>query len=248
MTDASQKAKCHRLEYVDLTMTRPTVLLFDVDGTLVSTGGAGRRALERIFEVAYGRSDACSFPLDGMTDRAIVRNALRCIGREPRESDIDAVLRGYLEILAQEVASVDSDKYRIHRGIEPAIQAAGLCSQLALGLGTGNIREGAKVKLTRVGIYERFAFGGFGCDHEDRAELLRVGAERGAERLGKPRLDCRVVIVGDTPKDVAAAKKLGADSVGVATGRYTTEQLKAAGATFAFTDLSEPGALDALLN
>jgi len=229
-------------------MTRPTVLLFDVDGTLVSTGGAGRRALERIFEVAYGRSDACAFPLDGMTDRAIVRTALRCIGREPRERDIDAVLQGYLEILAQEVASVDSDKYRIHRGIEPALHAAGLCSQAALGLGTGNIREGAKVKLTRVGIYERFAFGGFGCDHEDRAELLRVGAERGAERLGKPLLDCRVVIVGDTPKDVAAAKELGADSVAVATGRYTTEQLKAAGATFAFADLSEPGALDALLN
>jgi len=229
-------------------MTQPTVLLFDVDGTLVTTGGAGRRALERIFEVAYGRSDACSFPLDGMTDRAIVRNALRCIGREPQEADIDAVLQGYVEILAEEVASVDSGKYRLHRGIEPALNAAALCSHLALGLGTGNIRQGAKVKLARVGIYERFGFGGFGCDHEDRAELLRVGAARGAERLGRALADCRVVIVGDTPKDVEAAKRLGADSVGVATGRYTAEQLKAAGATFAFSDLSEPGALDILLN
>lgn len=229
-------------------MSRPTVLLFDVDGTLVTTGGAGRRALERIFEVAYGRSDACSFPLDGMTDRAIVRAALRSIGREAGEPEIDAILVGYVEILAEEVAGVDSDKYRIHRGIEPALEAAASRPQVALGLGTGNIREGAKVKLDRVGIYERFPFGGFGCDHEDRAELLRVGARRGAERLGTVVENCRVVVVGDTPKDVAAATKLGAESLGVATGRFSVRDLKAAGATFAFADLSEPGALDALLN
>ena len=224
------------------------MLLFDVDGTLVTTGGAGRRALERIFEVVYGCNDACSFPLDGMTDRAIVRAALRSIGRDAEEAEIDAILAHYLEILADEVAGVTSDKYRIHRGIEPALEAAAAFSHVALGLGTGNIREGARVKLTRVGIYERFAFGGFGCDHEDRTELLRVGARRGAERLGMLPENCRVVIVGDTPKDVAAATNLGAESLGVATGRFSTSDLKAAGATFAFADLSEPGALDALLN
>src|ERR1700716_3271412 len=147
-------------------MSRPTVLLFDIDGTLVTTGGAGRRALERIFEVAYGRSDACSFALDGMTDRAIVRAALRTIGRECEEREIDAILGRYVEILAEEVAGVDSDKYRIHRGIEAALEAASARSHVARGLGTGNIREGARVKLNRVGIYERFRFGGFGCDHE----------------------------------------------------------------------------------
>jgi phosphoglycolate phosphatase-like HAD superfamily hydrolase len=224
------------------------VLLFDVDGTLVTTGGAGRRALERIFEVVYGRDDACAFPLDGMTDRAIVRAALRSIGRDAEEAEINAILVRYLEILADEVAGVASDKYRIHRGIEPALEAAAACPNVALGLGTGNIREGARVKLTRVGIYERFAFGGFGGDHEERTELLRVGARRGAERLGTLAENCRVVIVGDTPKDVAAATNLGAESVGVATGRFSTSDLKAAGATFAFADLSEPGALDALLN
>jgi phosphoglycolate phosphatase len=228
-------------------MTRPTVLLFDLDGTLVTTGGAGRRALERSFEVVYGRNDACSFPLDGMTDRAIVRAALHSIGRDAGEAEIDAILVRYVEILAEEVAGVDSNKYRIHRGIEDALDAAAAFPHVALGLGTGNIREGARVKLNRVGIYERFPFGGFGCDHEDRAELLRVGARRGAERLGVLAQNCRVVIVGDTPKDVAAATKLGAESFGVATGRFSTSDLKAAGATFAFADLSEPGALDVLL-
>jgi len=183
-----------------------------------------------------------------MTDRAIVRAALSGIGRNAEESEIDAVLIRYVEILAKEVAGVDSGKYRIHRGIEPALAAAAALPHVALGLGTGNIREGARVKLNRVGIYERFAFGGFGCDHEDRTELLRVGARRGAERLGAFVQNCRVVIVGDTPKDVAAATKLGAQSLGVATGRFSTGDLKAAGATFAFADLSEPGALDALLN
>jgi beta-phosphoglucomutase-like phosphatase (HAD superfamily) len=116
------------------------VLLFDVDGTLVTTGGAGRRALERIFEVVYGRDDACAFPLDGMTDRAIVRAALRSIGRDAEEAEINAILVRYLEILADEVAGVASDKYRIHRGIEPALEAAAACPNVALGLGTGPIR------------------------------------------------------------------------------------------------------------
>src|SRR5262249_19908286 len=84
----------------------------------------------------------------------------------------------------EEVASVDSGKYRLHRGIEPALNAAALCSHLALGLGTGNIRQGAKVKLARVGIYERFGFGGFGCDHEGPAGVLRGGRAAGGGRWG----------------------------------------------------------------
>src|SRR6266852_8744054 len=227
---------------------RPTVLLFDVDGTLVTTGGAGRRALERAFEHLHSHRDACTFPLDGMTDRAIVRAGLKAIGLQPDDALIDQVLTGYIQILEEEVAKVDAAQYRLHIGIASALDAAGARPEIAIGLGTGNIKEGARVKLTRVGIYQRFSFGGFGCDHEDRAEILRVGARRGAERLGMLPENCRVVIVGDTPKDVAAATNLGAESLGVATGRFSTSDLKAAGATFAFADLSEPGALDALLN
>jgi len=226
---------------------RPTVLLFDIDGTLVTTGGAGRRALERVFSHCFGREDACSFRLDGMTDRAIVRAGLTSIGIAATKEEIDAVLRDYVRILEEEVARVDPSQYHLHAGIQDALDAARARPEIALGLGTGNIREGARVKLSRVGIYDRFAFGGFGCDHEDRVELLRCGAGRGAERLGVPVRECRVVVVGDTPKDIVAAQGIGAESVGVGTGRFNAEELLSMGATAAFPDLSVPGALETLL-
>jgi phosphoglycolate phosphatase len=226
---------------------RPTVLLFDVDGTLVTTGGAGRRALERVFAHCFGREDACSFRLDGMTDRAIVRAGLASIGIAATSQEIDAVLRDYIRILEEEVARVAPSQYHLHAGIQDALDAARGRPEIALGLGTGNIREGARVKLSRVGIYDRFAFGGFGCDHEDRVELLRCGAGRGAQRLGVPIHGCRVVVIGDTPKDVAAAQGIGAESVAVGTGRFSSEELLSMGATAAFPDLSVPGALETLL-
>jgi phosphoglycolate phosphatase-like HAD superfamily hydrolase len=227
---------------------RPTVLLFDIDGTLVTTGGVGRRALERAFELAYDRPDACSsFRLDGMTDRSIVRLALDAIGQPVTPEAIDGILRRYVEILEAEVAQADMTQYRVHAGMEEAVDAARSREGYAVGLGTGNIREGARVKLARVGLYDRFGFGGFGCDHEHRVELIRRGAERGAERLGLPLSECRVVVIGDTPKDVDAAKGIGAECIGVGTGRFTPEELMAAGADKAFRDLSEPGALKAVL-
>jgi phosphoglycolate phosphatase len=226
---------------------RPSVLLFDVDGTLVTTGGAGRRALERVFAHCFGREDACSFRLDGMTDRAIVRTGLATIGISATERDIDWVLADYVRTLEEEVANVDPTQYRLHAGIQEALDAVRGRSDTALGLGTGNIREGARVKLSRVGIYDRFAFGGFGCDSEDRVELLRCGARRGAERLGGSPEECRVVVIGDTPKDIAAAQGIGADSIGVGTGRFSAAELLASGATAAFDDLAVAGALDKLL-
>ncbi len=226
---------------------RPTVLLFDVDGTLVTTGGAGRRALERVFAHCFGREDACSFRLDGMTDRAIVRAGLASIGITATEQDIDAVLADYVRILEEEVAKVDAREYRVHAGIEKALDAARSREPIALGLGTGNIREGARVKLSRVGIYDRFPFGGFGCDHENRVELLRCGVRRGAERLDVSPQSCRVVVIGDTPKDIIAAHGIGAESVGVGTGRFSAAELLAAGATAAYPDLLALGALETLL-
>jgi len=135
----------------------------------------------------------------------------------------------------------------IHRGVEAALDAVSGRRGVVIGLGTGNIREGARLKLGRVGLFERFAFGGFGCDHERRDELLRVGAERGAALLGAPRSRCRVVVIGDTPRDVAAAHAIGAESVGVATGPHRREELAACGATFAVEDLAEEGAIAAML-
>ena len=226
---------------------KPRVLLFDIDGTLVTTGGVGRRALERAFQRRCGRDDACaSFRLDGMTDRAIVRQGLAAIGREATEAAIDDLLALYVEVLEAEVAAADMSRYRVHSGMELALDAARERGH-AIGLGTGNIREGARVKLSRVGLYERFSFGGFGNDHEHRVELIRTGADRGAALLGRPRSECRVVVIGDTPRDVSAAQGIGAECLGVGTGSFTAAQLIEAGATWAFEDLAAPGAVDALV-
>jgi phosphoglycolate phosphatase len=225
---------------------RPTVLLFDVDGTLVTTGGAGRRAIERAFDRLHGRSDACAFSLAGMTDRAILRKGLRAIGADATDDGIDRMIDVYLDALRVEVAAVDPDRYRVYPGIDRAIVEA-KSAGAAVGLGTGNLREAARIKLERVGLYRRFDFGGFGSDAEDRVELVRRGAERGAAHLGKPIAECRVVVIGDTPKDVAAARGIGADSVAVGTGGFALADLTAAGATYAFDDLSADGAVHALI-
>ncbi len=225
---------------------RATVLLFDIDGTLITTGGAGRRAMERAFAELHGRSDAVSFRLDGMTDRGIVRAALANIGVESDERAIDALLEHYLACLREEVRLVPDARYRVHAGMREAIGAA-RAEGGAIGLGTGNIRAGARIKRERGELDATFGFGGFGCDAEPRAELIRIGAERGAAVLGMPLASCRVVVIGDTPKDVAAAREIGAECIGVGTGRYSPKALLESGASWAFADLSAPGALDALL-
>jgi phosphoglycolate phosphatase-like HAD superfamily hydrolase len=224
---------------------KPTVLLFDIDGTLLDTGGAGRRAILRALTAA-GVDASPSFHFGGMTDRAIVRRFLVEGGEEPTPARIDAVIAGYLEVLADEVAT--SERYRLHDGMLAAITAAEARAGVALGLGTGNVERGARIKLGRAGVADRFAFGGFGCDAEDRGELLRVGAERGAARLDVARAACRVVVIGDTPKDVAAAHAIGAEALAVATGGFDVDTLRACGAAWVFPSMAHDGALTVLLD
>jgi phosphoglycolate phosphatase len=223
---------------------RPTVLLFDIDGTLVDTGGAGRRAMDRGFERRHGRRDACAgIAFGGMTDRAIARAGLAAIGAEPTAAAIDDLLAAYLDALAEELRGT---RAIVHAGIEAALDASAAAGA-AVGLGTGNVREGARLKLSRVGLHERFAFGGFGSDHEARDALIRIGAERGAAALGAPLPECRVVVIGDTLRDVAAARAIGAECLAVATGNFSLDALVACEPTRAFRDLAEEGALAALL-
>jgi len=229
------------------SVTRPTVLLFDIDGTLVTTGGVGRRAVERAFKREYGRPDACSLiRFDGMTDRSITRLGLEAIGVAPSDASIDALLATYLGELEAELVLSTPETYGVHPGVAETLRAASERG-LALGLGTGNVEAGARLKLGHVGLWEHFAFGGFGSDHELRLELIRIGAERGSQRLGCSRESCRVVVIGDTPKDVDAARGIGAECIGVGTGSFTAAQLLEQGATHAFDDLTAPGALAALL-
>jgi phosphoglycolate phosphatase-like HAD superfamily hydrolase len=223
------------------------VLLFDIDGTLVTTGGVGRRAVERAFGRQHGRPEACSqIRFDGMTDRSITRLGLEAIGVPPSDEAIEALLATYVAELQAELLISTREQYRVHSGVHEAIAAAAERG-MALGLGTGNIEEGARLKLEHVDLYRHFSFGGFGSDHELRVELIRRGAERGAAKLGRPLAECRVLVIGDTPKDVDAARGIGAESLGVGTGSFTAQQLQNHGATYAFDDLSAPGAIEALL-
>jgi phosphoglycolate phosphatase-like HAD superfamily hydrolase len=226
----------------------PTVLLFDIDGTLVLTGGAGRRAMVGAFVELHGREDVfegTSFA--GMTDRAIARHGLRALGGE-RDSEpaIDEVLEAYLRLLQAELARAEG--YTILPGVEALLAAVRGLEGVAVGLGTGNVRRGAIAKLSHGGLHDAFAFGGFGCDAEDRVELLRAGARRGAEALGAALEECDVVVIGDTPKDIAAARGLGARCVAVATGSYGAADLRACGAEHAFETLADDGVRDAVLS
>ncbi len=222
-----------------------TVLLFDIDGTLVLTGGAGRRAMLGAFASLHGRNDVfADFSFAGMTDRAIVRHGLGRVTPEVAEAEIDRALDAYLALLDAELSRAHD--YRILPGVSALLDSLRGRPDVAIGLGTGNVRRGAYAKLARGGLDTNFAFGGFGCDAEARVELLRAGARRGAELLGATLESCRVVVIGDTPKDVAAAQGIGAVCIGVGTGGYTPDQLRECGAARAFDTLEADGVEHAL--
>ncbi len=225
-----------------------TVLLFDIDGTLISTGGAGRRSMELAFDAVHQRPDAFEGArFGGMTDRAIVRQGLARIAAAVTEEAITELIAKYLEYLAQEVPRIADEKYIVHAGMREAIEA-GRKRGAAIGLGTGNVRDGARIKLQRVGLYDAFLFGGFGDDHELRPELIRRGAERGSAHLKIELAQARVIVIGDTPHDITAAHAIGARCLAVTTGGFAVEALTAAGADWVFADLESPGALDVLLD
>lgn len=226
-------------------MPRPTVLLFDIDGTLIGAGGAGRRAVERAFVAECGRADQLdAVQFNGFTDPLIVRTGLELLGLPPEPARIEAILAAYLAVLPDELARATG--FHVKPGVEALLAALVGRAGVAVGLGTGNLRAGAMLKLERAGLGAHFGFGGYGCDHADRAELLRIGAARGAAMLGAPPADCRVVVIGDTPRDVAAAHAIGAVCIGVGTGGIATDVLRAAGADVAVDALTDAAVLAAL--
>jgi phosphoglycolate phosphatase len=222
-----------------------TILLFDIDGTLIDGQGSGRRAMEAAFRAICGEDGGLAgLSFAGMTDRAIVRAGLTAVGRAEREDELDAVLAEYLRRLPQELEHTPP---RALRGVDEILAAASARTGVAIGLGTGNVRSGAQLKLDPLGLWPRFAFGGFGCDAEDRAEVLRAGIERGAAQLRARPEHCRVVVIGDTPRDIEAARAVGARSLAVATSFFSVAELNAAGATWAVADLTAAEVPDRLL-
>ena len=225
---------------------KSTVLLFDIDGTLIATGGAGRRAMVGAFHELYAKDDVFEgLSFAGMTDRAIARHGVIAAVGVCDDAAIDRALDLYVARLHRELEKADG--YRVFPGVHDVLARVRGIAGVAVGLGTGNVKRGAYAKLAPGELGAHFAFGGFGCDAEDRAEVLRSGARRGAESLGVPIDECRVVVIGDTPKDVAAAKVLGADCVGVGTGGFAPAALVELGAAHAFATLEEDGVIDVLL-
>jgi phosphoglycolate phosphatase-like HAD superfamily hydrolase len=226
--------------------TQPTVLLFDIDGTLILSGGAGRRGFERAFTRVIGRCDTLGgFSFGGMTDRGIARRALEAAGHVFEEALVERLLHEYLLALQDELAK--RPDYRIMPKVRETVDALRKWTHVGVGLGTGNIKGGAEAKLRHGALWELFDFGGFGCDAEDRTELLRAGALRGAKALGVPLAECRVVVIGDTVRDVVAAHGIGAECVGVETGGVSAAELRAAGAAAVFADFAADGVLEAIL-
>lgn len=225
---------------------QPTVYLFDIDGTLLTGRGSGRRAMQAAFRRHFGGDAMIDFPFDGFTDRLIIHTALGRLG-ESGPAPTAELMETLLDLYIEQLAGEPVDSFSPHPGVVRALDRIAPLAGVALGLGTGNILRGARIKLGNVGLFDRFAFGGFGDDHIDRHRILAAGAKRGATRLGLPVGECRVVVVGDTPRDVQAAHEIGAEAIAVATGHFDVAALRTTGAKHVFADLACEGALPALL-
>jgi phosphoglycolate phosphatase len=215
------------------------LLLFDIDQTLVNTGGAGLRALDRACLKLFGLEAAMDgISPHGKTDPAIVREIFRVkLGSTaPKNGDIASVLEAYVSFLNDEVHT--SPTYRVLPGIVSLLTEMFERRDVTLGLATGNVEPGARIKLDRGGLNAYFSFGGFGSDSEDRTELVRKAAEKASNKIGAYIAPSDTYVIGDTPLDIDAGRRCDFKTVGVATGSYSVQQLIAAGATIAVPDLA----------
>lgn len=204
-------------------------VLFDIDGTLLVTGGAGAVAWQRAFKEEYGvEANIDEHTRAGMTDPEIAEIVFRdVIGRDGSEEERQRAIEGYLSHLADTVA--ESEGYRLMPGVVETLERLSAQGVL-LGIVTGNIEPAAEIKLARGELNRFFEFGGFGSDSRDRTELTRRAVRRGGEARGAPLVLEATIAVGDTPRDVEAGHGAGIRVVGVATGSYSVEEQRQAGA------------------
>ena len=220
--------------------SRMKLLLWDVDLTLISTGGAGIRGLDRAFSEVFGWPDAMDqVHPQGKTDPAIIREVCVKHGIEG-DGDIpgavESILACYPDYLAEAV--IASEGYQVLPGVLEILDALSSRDDVVLGLATGNIEEGARIKLDRGGLNPYFPFGGFGQISEHRVDVVREAARRGEEWMGRAFASDEVYVIGDTPNDVEAGRAAGFQTVAVATGSHDREQLDAAGAGLVIEDFS----------
>jgi phosphoglycolate phosphatase len=213
-------------------------VLWDIDQTLLSTGGAGAVAWQRAFEELYGvEANIEEHTRSGMTDPEITEIIFEeVIGRKGTDDEHAAVVAKYLEYMPEAVA--ESKGYEVKPGIAeilPRLADAGIVQ----GLVTGNVEPAARIKLARGDLDQYFTFGGYGSDARDRTEVTQKAIERGGEAAGAPLDLAATIAVGDTPRDVSAGHGAGIRVVGVATGAYSVAEQEEAGADWAIADVTE---------
>jgi phosphoglycolate phosphatase-like HAD superfamily hydrolase len=219
-----------------------TLILFDIDGTLVLTGGAGERAMNRAFAELAGVAGAFhGIQMAGRTDPIILDEAVSRAGLAWSGAERDRFRARYCELLHDELQT-PNPKCRAMPGVESLVGSLAADRSLFVALLTGNYAEGARVKLSHFDLWRHFRCGAFGDDAEERAALVPVAVAR-ARGMGLAEVPVeRVVVVGDTPLDVACARANGVRAVAVATGPYSERQLADSGAHAVLPDLSDAAA------
>ena len=213
-------------------------VLFDIDGTLISTGGASDRAWKRAFKELHEVDvDVPAVTGKGVPDPEVGRVVFKAaLGREPTDDEAEAVMRRRLDHLPEEVDN--SPGFVVKDGVVELLDEL-IDDGVMLGLTTGNVEGAAHIKLSRANLNRYFSFGGYGSDSPDRTELTKKALERGALVSGRTLERERCFSCGDTPRDVEAGHGAGIRVMGVATGEYTVEELLEAGADAAVRSLRE---------
>ncbi len=220
------------------------ILLFDIDGTLVRAGGSGRRALNLAAYRMFGKKNACSLlSLQGRTDLWNFREAIRkSTGRKAKDAEVHRLMSEYLELLPGFIRrAVRRKEYILPSGIKGLLKRLSREKGILLGLGTGNLERGARIKLKPSGFNDYFRFGGFGSDALDRASLLKKAVARAQGRYALNGAPVEVFVIGDTALDVKAGRKAGYKTIGVGTGFGGWEALAASQPDHLARDFRETG-------
>lgn len=216
------------------------LVLFDIDGTLIDSGGAGVKALNLAMKDLFAIEDAFQgITMAGRTDTQIIRDGLKKHNIFA-DGTMDAVIQAYLRYLSREM---QNDKKHVKPGIYEILAELQTLSDLATGLLTGNLEKGARIKLEPFRLNEFFLSGAFGSDDEDRNNLLPIAVKRFEHISQKGIAISECILVGDTPRDVECAHVHGAICIGVATGPYSYDALLEAGADHVVSDLTDPTAV-----
>lgn len=216
------------------------LVLFDIDGTLVLTGGAGFRAMNRACKTVVGAASALDgIPLAGRTDWIILHDALRRIDRELDDALFAQLRDRYLDCLREEIEHPGKGVKAVMPGVLDLLDALHGRDDVFLGLLTGNFEEGARIKLEHFDLWRYFRCGAFGDDAADRNALVPFAVDRARGCGLEPLPNEHIFVVGDTPYDVACAMAVGAVPIGVATGGHSVDELRDSGADVVFEDLRD---------